>query len=234
MNRLNPNSMPNGNCADARAAFSPYLDGDMGGIAMQAMAAHLDECHDCSTEFNEWREIQNSLASMGRARMPEDLPSRLQSALATERARGTHLAWSTRLSSAWRVWIAPLTIRVAAGTAAALLLVGLTGLFLPGAPYAVEANDEPLGAVTAPHYLYSEVPPQPIEFGRDIPVLVEAKIGEDGRVYDYTIVSGPSDDTVARRVEANLLASVFRPATVFGVAVPGRVMLTYSGVSVRG
>lgn len=221
-------------CSDAQAAFSSYLDGAMTGVAMQSMAAHLDGCTACSAEFAEWREIQNALGSMGRARMPASVPARLHTALAAERARGTHLSPAGRFSAAWRNWLAPLTVRIAAGTAAALVLVGLTGLFLPGAPYAVEANDEPLGAVTAPHYLYSEVPPQPIEFGRDIPVLVEAKIGEDGRVYDYTIVSGPSDDTVARRVEANLLASVFRPATVFGVAVPGRVMLTYSGVSVRG
>jgi hypothetical protein len=35
-------------------------------------------------------------------------------------------------------------------------------------------------------------------------------------------------------VEQNLLTSVFRPATVFGVPVDGHVMLTYAGVSVRG
>jgi hypothetical protein len=39
---------------------------------------------------------------------------------------------------------------------------------------------------------------------------------------------------VRRQVEQNLLTSVFKPATVFGVPVDGHVMLTYTGVSVRG
>jgi hypothetical protein len=53
-------------------------------------------------------------------------------------------------------------------------------------------------------------------------------------VYDYTILDGPSDSAVRRQVEQNLLTSVFTPATVFGVPVDGHVMLTYTGVSVRG
>jgi hypothetical protein len=103
-----------------------------------------------------------------------------------------------------------------------------------GAPSAVQANDEPLGAMTAPHFLYSEVPPQPIEFGREVPILVEAKVDNQGRVYDYTILSGPTDANVERRLQANLLSSVFRPATVFGQPVAGHVVMTYTGVSVRG
>jgi hypothetical protein len=55
-----------------------------------------------------------------------------------------------------------------------------------------------------------------------------------GRVYDYTIVDGPRDQAVRLEVEQNLLSSVFTPATVFGVPVDGHVMVTYTGVSVRG
>ncbi len=129
---------------------------------------------------------------------------------------------------------APLAVRLAAATMATLLLVGGLSTLVVAGPPAVEANDEPLGAVTAPHYLYSEVPPQAIDFGAEAPVLVEAKVDDQGRVYDYTIVSGPTDPRVERRVQANLLSSVFRPATVFGIPVSGRVVMTYSGISVRG
>ena len=55
-----------------------------------------------------------------------------------------------------------------------------------------------------------------------------------GRVYDYSILAGPQDPETRIRVEDNLLSSVFRPATAFGVPVRGHVVLTYSGVSVRG
>ena len=71
-------------------------------------------------------------------------------------------------------------------------------------------------------------------FGAESPVLVEAKVDGEGRVYDYTIVSGPADPAIERRVQEDLLSSVFRPAMAFGVPVAGRVVITYSGISVRG
>jgi hypothetical protein len=116
--------------------------------------------------------------------------------------------------------------------AAALLLIGVLRLFAPG--LAVQANDDGLAHLIAPHYLYAQVPPQQIQTGREVPILVEAMVDTRGRVYDYTIIAGPNDPAVRLRVEQNLLSSVFRPATVFGVPVDGHVMLTYTGVSVRG
>jgi hypothetical protein len=224
------------NCLQVREEFSPYLDGDMSGTAMQSMAAHLDGCDDCAAEFAAWREIQGTLGSMGAAKAPAGLLARLRAALAEERERGTHLAWDRRLAAMWHATLAPIAFRAATGTVAAMLLIGGAGAMIAwiGAPPEVQANDEPLGAMTAPHFLYSEVPPQPIEFGRDAPVLIEAKVDDQGRVYDYTILSGPTDKSVERRVQANLLASVFQPATIFGLPVPGHVVMTFTGVSVKG
>jgi hypothetical protein len=224
------------NCSDVREKFSPYLDGDMSGTAMQSMAAHLDGCENCSAEFMDWREIQGTLAAMGPAKAPGGLQARLRAALAEECERGTHLAWHQRLAAMWHATLAPVAFRAATGTVAALVLIGGAGVLVAviGAPSEVQANDEPLGAMTAPHFLYSEVPPQPIEFGREVPVLIEAKIDDQGRVYDYAILSGPTDLSVERRVQANLLASVFQPATVFGLPVAGHVVMTFTGVSVKG
>ena len=223
-------------CASVREGFSPYLDGDMTGVGMQSMAKHLDSCAACATEFAAWRDIQSSLAALGPAKPPVRFQARLRAAIAEERALGSHLAWYQQLAAKWRTSLAPIALRAATGTAATLLLLGGLSTFvvLSDVPATVQANDEPLGAMTQPHYLYSEVPPQPIEVGREIPILILAKIDDQGRVYDYSILSGPLDAPVERRVQANLLASVFQPATVFGQPVRGHVMMTYSGVSVRG
>jgi hypothetical protein len=224
------------NCLQVRDEFSPYLDGDMSGTAMQSMAAHLEGCGDCAVEFAAWREIQGTLGSMGPAKAPAGLQARLRAALAEERERGTHLSWDRRLAAMWHATLAPIAFRAATGTVAAMLLIGGAGAMVAwfGAPSEVQANDEPLGAMTAPHFLYSEVPPQTIEFGREAPVLIEAKIDDQGRVYDYTILSGPTDLSVERRGQANLLSSVFQPATIFGLPVPGHVVMTFTGVSVKG
>lgn len=96
------------------------------------------------------------------------------------------------------------------------------------------ANDEPLGAMTSPHYLYSATSPQAIITARDSVIVVEAYVNADGRVYDYNIVSGPETAAIQSQIVDQLLLSVFEPARVFGSPVRGRVVLTFSGISVRG
>ena len=103
-----------------------------------------------------------------------------------------------------------------------------------GAPAAVMANDEPLGAMTAPHYLYSVAGIQPVTTAEDSTIIVEALVNARGQVYDYRIVSGPQDAVVRSQVVDRLLACVFQPASVFGVPVRGHVVMAFAGISVRG
>lgn len=224
---------PPSDCLEAQAAFSSYLDGALSGVEMGRVADHLADCAPCSTEFAGWRAMQTALGDLGPAKPPARLQSRLRVALDLERERGTHLSLAARIALIWRTSVAPLAVQTAGGMAAAvLLLAGLFRLFGPGVE--VQANDDGLAHLIAPRYLYSQVPPTAVKTGRDVPVLIDAKVDTRGRVYDYTIIDGPSDLAVRTQVEQNLLSSVFQPATVFGVPVDGHVMLTYTGVSVRG
>ncbi|HEX5284177.1 MAG TPA: zf-HC2 domain-containing protein [Bryocella sp.] len=220
-------------CLTTQAAFSSYLDGALSGVEMGRVADHLEGCVPCAAEFEGWRAMQTALAEIGPARPPQRLQQQLQTALGEERERGSHLALPGRIALTWRTSVAPLAVQTAGGMAAAVLLAaGLFRLFGPGV--AVQANDDDMAHLIAPHYLYSQVPPMAVETGRDVPVLIDAKVDTQGRVYDYTILNGPTDPAVRLRVEQNLLASVFKPATVFGEPVAGHVMVTYTGVSVRG
>jgi hypothetical protein len=63
---------------------------------------------------------------------------------------------------------------------------------------------------------------------------VEASVDAAGRVYDFSIVAGPQDDAVRTQIANQLLGSVFQPASAFGVPIRGRVVVTFSGISVRG
>jgi hypothetical protein len=220
-------------CESFQTEFSLYLDGALSGVRMARIADHLGKCTTCDGEFRAWRSVQSALNDLGPAKAPARLQARLRSALATERARGTHLSTAGQLGLLWKRSVAPLALQGAGGlVAAVLLLTGVLRLFGPGID--VQANDDGLAHLIAPRYLYSQVPMQPIQTGREVPILVEAKVDKRGRVYDYSIIDGPQDAEVRLRVEQNLLASVFRPATVFGVPVDGHVVLTYTGVSVHG
>ena len=222
-------------CNAAREEFDAYLDSAMSGVEMQAIAGHLEVCPPCSREFAELRLLQQHLGGLGAPPPPDRLQQHLCDTLALERERGTHLAWSGRIALAWKNWLAPLALRVSGGLLAAMVIVaGLGWLFAAPLVSSVQANDENMAHLVAPHYLYSQVPAQPIEPRHDVPIVIEALVDTDGRVYDYQIVAGPQDPDVQLKIEQNLLASVFRPATAFGVPVRGQVVVTYAGVVVRG
>ncbi len=222
-------------CRKCQSSFSEYLDGAVSGQKMHEIAQHLEICPDCDREFAALRAMQSSLSLLGPAKAPADLGLKLRLAISHEEARRKS-SWLDAASLRWENAVRPMLLQVSAGFAGAVVLVGgialLLGLF--AAPEPVMANDEPLGAMTSPHYLYSAVSPRPIVTSHDSPIVVEASINAEGRVYDYTIVSGPENTVVHNQVVDQLLMSVFEPASVFGAPVRGRVVLTFSGISVHG
>jgi hypothetical protein len=244
---MRPNS-----CAAIQASFSEYLDGAISGQEMQEIAHHMDGvdesacgsqsagssqiagCEACGREFAAWRLTQSAISSLGPARAPADLGLKLRLAISREQAqRSSRLL--DRITLAWENAVRPMLVQVSAGLVGAIVLVGGIALLLGmvTAPQAVLANDEPLRAVTAPHYLYTIASPGAIITGGDTAIVVEASVDSTGRVYDYRIVSGPQDNAVRIQVESQLLGRVYQPASVFGLPVRGRVVVTFAGISIH-
>jgi Putative zinc-finger len=215
--------------------FSAYLDSAVSGRQMQEIARHLEGCEECARELASMQAMQRTLAALGPAKAPADLGMKLRLAISHERvARKTR--WYEGFALKWVNTIRPMLVQVSAGFAGSVALVGGIMLLLGmvASPEPVMANDEPLGAMTAPHYLYTADSPRSIITAHDSAIIVEAYVNEQGRVYDYNIVSGPVEPGVESQVADQLLLSVFQPASVFGAPVRGRVVLTFSGISVRG
>lgn len=224
-------------CSAVQAGFTDYLDGRLNGHEMQEISAHLRHCRACSREWDSLRGVQSSLAALGMVPEPEDLLLRIRVAVSQERARRTR----GRLEAAglaWKNTVGPFLLQASAGFASAVLLLGSVILMVSmfAQPEKAQANaDEPLGMATAPRLLY-------LSSGADSdditaaasPVVVEAYINDEGQVYDYRIVSGPTDAATRSRVENLLLFSVFEPARFFGQPVRGLAVLSFSGVAVRG
>jgi hypothetical protein len=222
-------------CSVVRASFSEYLDGAVTGQQMQSIASHLEGCEECDHEFSALKSLQRSLSILGPAKVPADLSRKLRVAMSHELA-ARKSNWFDGLSLKWDNSVRPLMVQVSAGFAGSVMLVGSIMLLLGmvAVPEPVMANDEPLGALTVPHYLYSAEQPRAIVTGQDSTIVVEALVDARGRVYDYNIVSGPQDSLVQAQIIDQLLLSVFEPAKVFGGPVRGRVVLTFAGISVRG
>lgn len=222
-------------CQSIRSEFSNYLDGAVSGRAMQEIALHLDACPGCAGEFAEWRSAQRILGSLGVRKAPENLGLRLRVAISQEGTRSTQ-ARLARLQVRWQNSVRPLVLQASAGLLSSVLLIGtlalLIGMF--GAPEPLSARDQPLGAQSEPHFLYSSFQPY-VEIGnRDNPIVVEAFIDGKGRVYDYRVVSGTVDEKTRNELDSALLFSVFSPARNFGEPVSGVAILSFTGVSVRG
>ena len=223
------------NCNNVMEAFSGYLDGTISGREMQAISGHLETCNACANEFTAWRGIQQILASAGPLKAPADLGLKLRLAISHESARRKGHWWDS-ISVRWDNVFRPALVQAGAGLAGSLVLVGSIVLLVGvvAAPEAVLANDEPLGALTTPHYLYSAAPSQPVITPEDTTIVIQADIDGAGRVYDYTIVSGPEDEKTQAQVRDQLMLLHYEPARVFGEPVRGRVLITFAGASVRG
>ncbi|MES2219571.1 MAG: zf-HC2 domain-containing protein [Acidobacteriota bacterium] len=221
-------------CQSIRSQFSEYLDGAVSGTAMHAIASHLEGCQECTTEFAEWRTLQRVLTSIGPAKAPADLGLRLRVAISQEKARTTR-----RRIESWQMYwentLSPVLVRGAAGLATAMVLLGVLGLMIGtvAAPPPVAATETTADSTTSPQFLYT-VGGTDSRSSFASPVLVEVAISSTGRVYDYRIVSGPATKEVRESLDNILLMSHFTPAQFYGVAVPGRAILSFSGASVRG
>jgi Putative zinc-finger len=222
-------------CAHLREQFSAYLDGAVTGAVMHEIAAHLDVCPGCSAEFTQWRNAQSLVSSIGPAKAPEDLSLRLRVALSQQMANTTEEKLA-RGRVHWQNTMLPLMWRVTAGFASTVAMLGAVALLMGmfAYPEPALAGDEPLGNASNPRFLYTSLEPAEGVADGNNPVVVQAFVNGEGRVYDYKIVSGSADTKTRSRLEDTLLFSVFAPAQVFGQPVRGTVLLSFSGVSVRG
>ena len=223
-------------CHAVRAGFTDYLDGRLNGHEMQEISAHLRSCQTCAREWEALRLTQSSLASLGPVPEPEDMLLRIRVAVSQERARQDRSRVEA-FKLLWENTVGPFVLQASAGFASAVLLLGTVILMVSmfTQPEKAQANaDEPLGNATAPHLLYLSSGADGDDINAAAPVVVEAYVNDEGQVYDYRIVSGPTDANTRQQVENLLLFSVFEPARFFGQPVRGLAVLSFSGVSVRG
>jgi len=141
-------------CRKHQSSFSAYLDGAVSGQQMQEIARHMESCDECAREFAALRTMQQALSTIGPAKAPADLGLRLRLAISHEQA-ARRSSWLDSFSVKWDNTVRPMLVQVSAGFAGAVVLIGGIALLLGmvAAPEPVMANDEPLGALTVPHYM---------------------------------------------------------------------------------
>ena len=64
----------------------------------------------------------------------------------------------------------------------------------------------------------------------DEPLTIETHVGEEGRVIDYEVLSGPPSPEVNGWIRETLSLAQFTPATAFGRPVESKIILSFVAV----
>jgi len=221
-------------CGEVQSLFSLYLDGALTGAQMQQVTAHTQTCVICGEEYRKLQNTQRLVAGLGRRPAPPDLALQLRVALSQERARNYGHYWQgllVRVENGFNAFMFPAT----AGLLSAVVFFGLIiGFF--GLPVNSSASsDVPLALYTPPQLNTSPLPFLTTIGNNDGSLVVETYVDANGRVEDYRIISAPvgAEDLIPR-LDNLLLFTTFRPAMSMGRPTPSRVVLSFSGMNVRG
>jgi hypothetical protein len=210
--------------------FSSYLDGAVSGVEMHEVSEHLQQCTECQSEYGQLETTHLLISSLGRKPAPPDLAVKIRISLASARSRTWReilRARSVRLRNALDAFMLPATAGV---VTAILFFAALSGFFVPAQadPDVVQAD--------VPTILYT--PPR-LESGLtdldvDSSLLIETDVDASGAVQDYRIISGRDDSEVREQLNRALVFIKFAPALSFGRPVPGKVVISFSRVHVKG
>jgi len=223
-------------CAQVQALLSSYLDGAVSGKEMQAFERHLRGCDPCNHSYDGIRKTQQLLAQTGPRKAPLDLQLKLRVAISQESARRRNAALQNiwfQIDDAARAFMVPAT----AGLITAVLIFGMFMGF-SALPLRAGNADVPLMLNTAPQ-LEQSVFGTAMSSVSDDSLVIEAYVDSHGRVQDYRILSDSGDSQDLTPQAKNMLIdfmtfTTFRPATSMGRPIPGRAILSFSKISVKG
>jgi len=222
-------------CNEARTLMSLDLDQATGGAERHKLGAHLAQCADCRKGYAGLERVKNLLSELGRKPAPPELALKLQVALSQEVAANNYRrrfeGFQVRFSNALNAFMFPAT----AGLVSAVLIFGLLIGFI-AIPVRVEAssNDElPLMLYTPPQL--SSSPFVATVGNMDSSLVVETYVDSRGRVQDYRIISAPDGtEKLIPQLDNMMIFTTFRPAMNLGRPISSRVVISFSGVNVRG
>jgi len=221
------------NCTETRSLLSQYLDGAITGTQMLTLKEHLSNCPGCNEQYMQLHRTHRLIAALGRRQPPPELALKLRLAISREAAavrRPWYEGVRVRFEDAVRGMLVPATC----GALSAIIVFGLLiGFF--ALPQSLQADND----VPTVLYTPTELKSVAYHLGMDAieaeAVVVEAYVDQNGRVYDYKILSAPEDlEHAMPQLRNTLIFTQFRPATSFGRPVHGRAIVSFSRVNVKG
>ena len=218
-------------CEKVQKLISSLLDRKLAAGEREGVLAHIETCRECSARAELLQSLRWEMRNMKNHEVPEHLQTRLTVMASHERERRlarlsmpARLAyWAGRLRLAFDNLMRPLALPFAGGSLMALVTFSLLvpslsfphnfgdqSWFKPPVP----ESDYVPGVVHGALVVRSDiVAPEGVN-------AVELTIDEQGKVRDYSVVSGSLTPDLQSII---ILPPPFRPATVLGLPIASKV-----------
>ena len=223
-------------CAEVQSLFSCYLDDAVSRAEMRAVGIHLEQCRPCSAEHRRMVHARNLIAALGRKEAPPELALRLQVALSQAVSNSHSRRWQS-MQVRWSNTFSGFMLPATAGLVSAVLFFGLLLGYI-AAPASVEASSSTSDEVPLALFTPAQLNTSPFLTSvgsMEGSLVVETWVDAQGRVVDYRIISAPEGTKrLIPDLDNMMLFTTFRPAMDLGRPTASRVVLSFSGINVRG
>ena len=215
-------------CVEAEKLMSPYIDSMVEPQESERLELHLETCDPCRRQLKSYISMRSMMAGIEQVCPPRDL-------VLETRVRLSHARSASRLDSVWALLhnvLKPLAIPAASGIALTALSFSVMFGYV-GMNFRVQAADSSVTAVEQPVRTSDRtLLSVPHDSGSDWkdPVSIQANVGVDGMVNEFTILSAQQSPAVRRWVTNMLYTAQFMPATMLGKPVNSTIILSFVNV----
>jgi hypothetical protein len=212
--------------------MSSFIDSMGSPEDVDPLRMHMANCDACSRQLQSLISLRSLLARVEQPDTPEDL-------VLETRVRLSHV----RHNNYWEQFANRVTNVVKQVAIPAVSGVFLTVLFFAilfgslGSNTTVLASDRVASDILVASYKpVRTTEPTMVHFAVsdktywNDALMIDTHVGDDGRVIDYVILSGPNDPAVDKWVSELLYFAQFTPATAFGKPVDSRIILSFVAV----
>jgi len=212
--------------------MSPFIDSMVSAGEAERLQEHVSMCEPCQRQLQSYISIRSLIARIETPPLPEDMV--LETRVRLSHARNTNLL--VRLENRLGYLLKSMIVPAVLGVCLTMLFFGvLLGSLASTSTVLAQGrlDEEPVFGLYKPVHTTD---PNWIRFASndkqalDEPLTIETHVGDEGRVIDYQVLSGPQTPAVDGWVRQVLSLAQFTPATSFGKPVESKIILSFVSV----
>jgi len=218
-------------CSSAQKLMSAFIDSMVTAAESDSLEVHVSRCQACQRQLQSFKSMRSLLSRMERSPLPEDMVLETRVRLSQERNKNFRARFENRLNYVFK----PLVIPALFGVSLTMLFFGILLGCLADNTVLAESRlkEEPVFGLynperTTDHTMLRFVSSD--EQNLDEPLTIETHVGDEGRVIDYEVLSGPQNPEVDGWIREMMSLAEFTPATAFGRPVESKIILSFVAV----